>query len=75
MFRRKIKCSGCEYVGVAQMSWLGILLWVLAIVLFVLSFIFWPLFIIWPILVVFLIVYPIGQVCPECKSRVGRSHS
>ncbi|MFP4071543.1 MAG: hypothetical protein ACLFTB_05800 [Desulfovibrionales bacterium] len=75
MFRKKIKCSGCEYVGAAEMSWPGIFLWVLAVVLFVLSFLFWPLFIIWPILVIFLIVYPIGQVCPECKAEVPHRHS
>jgi hypothetical protein len=51
------------------MSWLGIALWVASILLFVLSFIFWPLFLIWPILVIFLLVYPVGQVCPECDER------
>ena len=69
MFRRHIECTDCEYVGVATMSWLGIALWVLSILLVVLSFVFWPLFLIWPILVIILLVYPVGQVCPKCKDR------
>jgi hypothetical protein len=73
VFRRQIECTGCDYVGVAKMSWLGIALWVLSILLFVLSFAFWPLFLVWPILVIFLLIYPVGQVCPQCYEQGRRA--
>jgi hypothetical protein len=74
VFRREIKCSGCEYVGPASMSLPGIALWVASLLLFVLSFVFWPLFLVWPFLVIFLLVYPVGQVCPKCNEP-GRGNA
>jgi hypothetical protein len=49
-------------------------LWILAFVLFLLSWIIWPLFIIWPILVVLLLVFPIGHSCPECGTSQIKKH-
>jgi hypothetical protein len=56
------------------MSLPGIALWVASLLLFVLSFVFWPLFLVWPFLVIFLLVYPVGQVCPKCNEP-GRGNA
>ena len=73
MLSKKIKCSGCEYTGEATMNMPGIVLWIIGLVLVVMSFAFWPLFLVWPVLIIFLILYPIGQVCPECGSAASSS--
>jgi hypothetical protein len=69
VFKREIKCSDCEYVGAERMTLPGIALWVASLLLFVLSFVFWPLFLVWPFLIIFLLVYPVGQVCPKCDEH------
>ncbi|MCF8104220.1 MAG: hypothetical protein K9K64_01945 [Desulfohalobiaceae bacterium] len=69
LFRKDIECQDCDYSGESVLGLLGILLWVLAAVLFLLSWIIWPLFLIWPILVVILLVFPLGHVCPECGAK------
>lgn len=75
LFRKDIDCMSCEYSGPSTWGFLGIVLWVLTIILFLFSWIFWPLFLLWPILLIFLIVYPLGHVCPECGTRhISRRH-
>ena len=74
ILRKDIVCQNCDYTGESILSLLGMILWVLAFVLFLLSWIIWPLFIVWPILVVLLLVFPIGHSCPECGTSQIKKH-
>lgn len=66
LLRKDIDCQVCDYRGQSVFGLLGMLLWVLAFVLFLLSWVIWPLFLLWPFLALLLLLVPIGHKCPQC---------
>ena len=75
LLRKDITCQACDYRGQSIFGLLGMLLWVLAFVLFLLSWVIWPLFLLWPILAILLLLFPIGHKCPQCGTRQIKKRS
>jgi hypothetical protein len=66
--RSNINCQACTYEGQSRIGVLGIFLWLLVVLLIFFSFLFWPLFLVWPVVALLLLLLPVGQVCPVCRS-------
>ncbi|WP_027355107.1 LITAF-like zinc ribbon domain-containing protein [Desulfosarcina sp. BuS5] len=67
LWRKQIKCPNCQYEGKAQIKGSGCGLWLVFLVLFSISFLFWPLFIVAGIMFLWLLLKPADQICPKCK--------
>jgi len=67
LWAKQIKCPNCHYEGKAQIKGSGCGLWLLFLVLFFISFLFWPLFIVAGIMFLWLLLKPADQICPKCK--------
>lgn len=67
LWPKQIKCPNCQYEGKAKIKGAGCGLWLLFLVLFFISFLFWPLFIVAGIMFLWLLLKPADQICPKCK--------
>ena len=64
---KKIHCPNCHYEGKAKIKSTAGIGWVFVLVLFIISFFFWPLFFVSAILFFALLFKPAAQICPKCK--------
>lgn len=67
LWSKLIKCPNCGYEGKAQVNGSGCGLWLMFLVVFFISFLFWPLFIVAGIMFIWVLLKPADQVCPTCK--------
>lgn len=67
LWPKQIKCPNCQYEGKAKIKGSGCGLWLLFLVLFFISFLFWPLFIVAGIMFLWLLLKPADQICPKCN--------
>ena len=64
---KQIRCPNCGYEGKAQVKGSGCVLWLLLLILFFVSFLYWPLFLVVGIMFLWLVFKPADQICPKCK--------
>lgn len=64
---KEIRCPNCNYEGKAQIKGSGGGLVILFLILFFVSFLFWPLFFVAGIMLLWLVLKPANQICPKCK--------
>lgn len=64
---KQITCPNCKYEGKAEVKGTGCGLWLTFVVLFLVSFGFWPLFVATGPMFLWLLFKPAQQVCRKCK--------
>lgn len=64
---KEIRCPNCNYEGKAQIKGSSGVLAILFLILFFVSFLFWPLFIVTGIMFLWLLLKTADQICPKCK--------
>lgn len=64
---KDIHCPNCHFKGKAKLKSTAGLGWILFLILFIVSFFFWPLFFVTAILFFALLFKPALQICPKCN--------
>ena len=67
LWAKQVKCPNCGYEGAARVKGSGCGMWLIFLVLFFVSFLFWPLFLVSAIMFLWLLLKPADQICPKCK--------
>lgn len=64
---KKIHCPNCNYEGRTKLKGKGCLIWIILLLAFLISFLYWPLFLPTVLLFLWLFLRPPKQVCPVCS--------